>query len=193
MFGYAPVSLDRLKLVLELLLCSWPAHKGPVVPFCWDLLLLLVGLVQQASVEVRRQLLQQRGVLVWQLLYHVLLDDEEFGGPGVTDPECPTAGLAVMLSGEASSVLDQLSAASNATGVAAEQAIKDSVWEQVQDGQYVLFAHQLVLLFLQSLLYEPLPMELVKGGGTEVKAMFVNDTSKLLGGKPWRGRRSVCG
>ena len=79
-----PISLDQVKLFLELLLSSWPAEGKPRVSLCWDMLLLLVGLVQQASVEVRRQLMQQRGVMVLQLLYHVLLDDEAFGGSGIT-------------------------------------------------------------------------------------------------------------
>ena len=173
-FQTAPISLDQLKLLLELLLCSWPAHKGPVLSFCWELLLLLVGLVQQASVEVRRQLMQQRGVLVLQLLYHVLLDDDAFGGPGVSAP----GDFAVMRPGEASSIVDQLSTGSRTGGLPGEQAIKDPVWEQVKDGQYDPFADQLVLLLLRNLMYEPLPMELVKGGRTELMGMYITGTSK---------------
>ena len=137
-----PISLDHLKLFLELMLCLWPEQAQEERYCCWELLLLLVGLVQQAPVKVQRQLMQQRGLIMLRLMYRALLDDEAFGGPGVsTKPGCPTSNLGLMLSGEASALLEQISIGSNTGGVAGERAVADSVWEQVRDGQYDPYVH----------------------------------------------------
>jgi hypothetical protein len=46
----------------------------------WDGLLLLAGLLHLAAPAVKQQLVQERGNLLLQLLYHVLLEDEKLGG-----------------------------------------------------------------------------------------------------------------
>jgi hypothetical protein len=74
------VTADQIKLLLELLLLIWPSTKSlaqdvvPVKPQGW--LLLLAALLQQAPPAVKLQLLEQRGTLLLQLLYQVMLGGE---------------------------------------------------------------------------------------------------------------------
>jgi hypothetical protein len=86
----------HVQLVLELLLLCWPnpqvhhvrhasaGHNGflmtHIAAFRWDWLLLLISLLQQLSTEQKQQFLQERGPLLMQLLYQVLLEDEGLGG-----------------------------------------------------------------------------------------------------------------
>jgi hypothetical protein len=49
----------------------------------WDGLLLLASLLHLAAPAVKQQLVQERGNLLLQLLYHVLLEDQKLGGKGV--------------------------------------------------------------------------------------------------------------
>jgi hypothetical protein len=46
---------------------------------CWDWLLLLAALLQHSSVWTKHMLMEERGSLLLQLLYHVLLEDEGLG------------------------------------------------------------------------------------------------------------------
>jgi hypothetical protein len=46
---------------------------------CWDGLLLLAALLQQAPAQAKQQLMKDHGTLLLQLLYHVLLDHEAMG------------------------------------------------------------------------------------------------------------------
>jgi hypothetical protein len=76
-----PVTADQLKLLLELLMMIWPCPTNPlaqdvapVSPHGW--LLLLAALLQQAPSAAKVQLLEQRGTLLLQLLYQVMLEGE---------------------------------------------------------------------------------------------------------------------
>jgi hypothetical protein len=74
--------------VLELLLLTWPdtSQQDCVITMQnWGWVLLLVALLQQAPGEVRRQLVQQRGSQLMQLLYYVLLEEVELGGKGINE------------------------------------------------------------------------------------------------------------
>jgi hypothetical protein len=46
---------------------------------CWDWLLLLAALLQHSSVWTKHMLMGERGSLLLELLYHVLLEDEGLG------------------------------------------------------------------------------------------------------------------
>jgi hypothetical protein len=50
---------------------------------CWDGLLILAALLQQAPAEAKQQLMKDHGTLLLQLLYHVLLDHEAMGKRGL--------------------------------------------------------------------------------------------------------------
>jgi hypothetical protein len=109
--GYAGVvSITQLRLVVNMLLLLWPqtsspgagGYHGPErgaaaaaaesqagLPFfsleeqCWDGLLVLAALLQQAPVEAKQQLMKDHGTLLLQLLYHMLLDHEAMGIRGL--------------------------------------------------------------------------------------------------------------
>jgi hypothetical protein len=76
------VTANQLKLLLELLLMIWPCPTKqlaqdvvPVKVHVW--LLLLAALLQQTPSSAKLQLLEQRGTLLLQLLYQVMLDGED--------------------------------------------------------------------------------------------------------------------
>jgi hypothetical protein len=99
------VSVAELQLMVNMLLLQWPqmrspeaggrqgvgkgapaaAGSQPEVPRfsleeqCWDGLLVLTALLQQAPVKAKQQLMKDHGTLLLQLLYHVLLDHEAMG------------------------------------------------------------------------------------------------------------------
>ena len=171
------VRLDQLKVLVELVLCTWPAQPNGARYCCWDVLLLLVGLLQQAAPEVRRQLMEQRGVQVLQLLYRALLDDRRFGGPGVkSSHDGPSMCFGGIPLGRASPILEYL--VNSSMRNEAEDAVKGPLGVEIENAQFHPCAYQLVMLLLQSLLYEPLSMELVKGGGTDFAGMYITATSK---------------
>jgi hypothetical protein len=94
-FGGQSTALD-VQLVLELLLLCWPGtqvQESTVEVFPmehmawlrWDWLLLMISLLQQAPTEQKQQFLRERGPLLMQLLYQVLLEDEGLGGGGISE------------------------------------------------------------------------------------------------------------
>jgi hypothetical protein len=97
-FGGPPTAV-HVQLVLELLLLCWPNPQVPYVASddddCsplesvarqrWKWLLLMTALLQQTSTEQKQLLLQQRGPLLMQLLYQVLLEDKGLGGAGTSE------------------------------------------------------------------------------------------------------------
>jgi hypothetical protein len=99
--GGQPSAL-HVQLVLELLLLCWPDPQVPeytvtsadeevsnlesvLAESRWDWLLLMSVLLQQMSTEQKQQFLRERGPLLMQLLYQVLLEDKGLGGGGVSD------------------------------------------------------------------------------------------------------------
>ena len=89
----APPTLPQLLMVLELALLTWRAVGKGLKEEWWRCVLLLVGLLQQSSVEVRQQLMEQRGSLLLQLLYHVLREDTGLGGDGMSASKFGPFGL----------------------------------------------------------------------------------------------------
>jgi hypothetical protein len=101
--GGGNVSATQLRLVVNMLLLLWPQMRSPgavsgaaaaagsrpelpklsLEEQCWDGLLLLAALLQQAPVEAKQQLMKDHGTLLLQLLYHVLLDHEAMGKRGL--------------------------------------------------------------------------------------------------------------
>ena len=103
------VSLAQLQLVINMLLTAWPSSSSAQRPttaaaaateqrveectgssdlpvfqhgeITWGGLMLLMVMLQEAPADVKSQLLEQReGGLLLQLLYRVLLEQEEMGG-----------------------------------------------------------------------------------------------------------------
>jgi hypothetical protein len=145
------VTVDHLKLLLELLLLIWPSTKrqaqdvDPVKPQGW--LLLLAALLQQAPSAVKLQLLEQRGTLLLQLLYQVMLEGEcehsrhpEDAIQAVMEASCDVTAALLGKDSNSSSTLPLLG-----TPVSARPARPVGM----------------VLLVLQSLLYESVPVSLL--------------------------------
>jgi hypothetical protein len=97
--GGPPTAL-HVQLVLELLLLCWPDPQVPYVASAgeeelsplefvamrrWDWLLLMIALLQQTVTEQKQQFLRERGPLLMQLLYQVLLEDTGLGGAGMNE------------------------------------------------------------------------------------------------------------
>ena len=77
----------------------------------WDGLLLLAGLIHQSTPAVKQQLLHERGSLLLQLLYVVLLEDPGLGGKGVPVQQklllsCKEAALEAVCKGGTMGCLD---------------------------------------------------------------------------------------
>ena len=51
---------------------------------CWDGIVVLAAMLQQTPIDVRQQFMQERGTQLLQLLYRAMLEEEKFGGRGVT-------------------------------------------------------------------------------------------------------------
>jgi hypothetical protein len=157
--GGPPTAL-HLQLVLELLLLCWPDPRAPYptgtskVPGTdvvegqrWLSLQLMVALLQQTSTEQKQLILQQRGPLLMQLLYQVLLEDK---GLGAGDPAgVDTSGL-VMVSGDMAWHSWFL------------VVTKGVVSYPLDDGiQWAVSVPTTVTMVLQNLLFESLPESLV--------------------------------
>jgi hypothetical protein len=93
----APPTLEQLQVVLEVLLLVWKTqgdllsddklinHASPGFVQS-PLLLLLLLLLDHAAPEVKQQLLETRGELLFQLLYQVLLGrPDQFAGSGLKE------------------------------------------------------------------------------------------------------------
>jgi hypothetical protein len=94
------VSITQLRVMVNMLLLLWPRLRSsgarqyegaerlevPVFSLeeqCWDGLLVLAALLQQAPAEAKQQFMKDHGTLLLQLLYHVLLDHEAMGKRGL--------------------------------------------------------------------------------------------------------------
>ena len=151
----APPTLPHLLLVLELALLTWRAvGKAGPNDECWRCLLLLVGLLQQSSVEVRQQLMEQRGSLLLQLLYHVLREDTGLGGDGMFSSTIRPFG--VVSEAIAQDVVQKISDLERKGG---DDCSKQVVAEIIAAEQCHPSVHLVVLMALQSLMYELLPLE----------------------------------
>jgi hypothetical protein len=147
-----------MQLVLELLLLCWPDPQvpyvasadreqvsplDPVAKHRWDWLLLLIALLQQTSSEQKQQFLRERGPLLMQLLYQVLLEDTGLGGAGMS--ELMTA------SGDEKWLAWYVTVKS----MEVDHSLKD--WTIL----YAATVPMVVTMVLQNLLFESLPESLV--------------------------------
>ena len=149
----APPTLPHLQLVLELALLTWrTAGKGPKEESC-HCVLLLVGLLQQSSVEVRQQLMEHRGSLLLQLLYHVLREDTALGGEGILSSTFGPFG--VVLGADVVQKISDL----KREGEDEEEWCADGVAGIIAAEKCQPSVHLMVLMALQSLMYELLPLE----------------------------------
>jgi hypothetical protein len=51
---------------------------------CWDGLVVLAAMLQQSPLDVRQQFMRERGTQLLQLLYRAMMEEEKYGGRGVT-------------------------------------------------------------------------------------------------------------
>jgi hypothetical protein len=144
----ASPSPPQLMLVLELgvLLFTYKGSKS----VSWGFVLLLVALLQQSSVEVRKQLMQQRGSLLLQLLYHLLRQDTGLGGQGFQADDYARFGVLVGEAGQ-----------SFRRGIAEYQERKgreactaEAAMRMLLGNESLLSLHEVVLMALQGLVYE---------------------------------------
>ena len=156
----APPTLPQLQLVLELALLTWrPAGKGPKEEW-WRCVLLLVGLLQQSSVEVRQQLMEQRGSLLLQLLYHVLKEDIGLGGCGMSMSTFGPFGL--VSEAIAQDVIQKINDL-EWRGPPQLLVAEEGVGRIIAEGQCHPSVHLVVLMALQGLMHELLPFESDRG------------------------------
>ena len=169
-----PATLPQLLLVIELIRFFWPERQEDDAALPWVWLLLLAGLLQQSSVEVRQQLMEQRGSLLLQLLYHALLKDEALGGPGIAAfgsasfavvPSVAARGLMARIVG----MWEQGKGPVDTSGNSLLKAVKEEVGDNGQNPS----VHLLVLMVLQSLVYEPLPLELARVPVEQLQGMIL--------------------
>ena len=170
----AAVTARQLKLLVELLLLMWPCPQtqvstatGPPVMSAHAWLLLLAALLQQASSAAKLQLLEQRGTLLLQLMHEVMLDKESGRS---RQREVGTSNVSEYSSEQAMVLLKELAAAAavkqgrgnEPCGSIADPAGRSSASSSSFSPERAQPV-SLVLLVLQSLLYEAVPFSLVKG------------------------------
>jgi hypothetical protein len=184
----AAVTADQLKLFLELLLLLWPCPKAniPIQTFAghaaasaqkW--LLLFAALLQQAPSAAKLQLLEQRGALLLQLLYQVMLDENlgKCWSPAATmDPRFyvsehyPSKQAATSLQQSAAAAAMSHDQASSRGSVSSDDAGSSSLGSGKDTSSRSsdcplkpkpVKPVYLVLTVLQSLLYETVPMAVV--------------------------------
>ena len=132
-------------------------------------LLLLAVLLQQAPSEAKVELLQRRGTLLLQLLYHVLLQDPALGGRMVS-------GLQVTSRAAAAEMMADAAAAGEGAGKGVRtHGVGDG--EEGGEDDYPL--HLLVLLVLQSLVYEPVAWEVLEEEVLEGARLLKNPSGGL--------------
>jgi hypothetical protein len=144
----APPSLSQLRVLLELAVLL-SACKG-CESVSWGCVLLLVALLQQSSVEVRNQLMQQRGSLMLQLLYHVLRQDSGLGGQGFDARDYARFGVLVSKAGEAV----QRGVVKYEERSVREPRSAEEVMEMLLQEESALGLHEVVLMALQCLVYD---------------------------------------
>jgi hypothetical protein len=155
-------------MILELLLLCWPKQQVPYVAVGsadeekmsltelvarhrWSWLLLMIALLQQMSTEHKQQLLQQRGPLLMQLLYLVLLED---AGRRCGPAKCWPGGV-FSISGLLTATGD---AAWQSWYLAVTNGMKEgSSQEPRKETQWAASVPLAVTMVLQNLLYESLP------------------------------------
>ena len=153
----AELTVHQLQLLLELLLVGQLDERLR----CWDWLLLLVGLLQQSSVEVRQQLMEQRGSQLLQLLYHVLREDTGLGGEGVQETsEHLMSSFGIVRGRQTPRLLLVLTKL--LSGAAEREAVEQYIAELVRTEQYMPSVALLVLQLLQSLVYKSLTWAALK-------------------------------
>ena len=130
-------------------------------------LLLLAVLLQQAGSEAKVELLQQRGTLLLQLLYHVLLQDPALGGQMVS-------GLQVTSRAAAAEMMDDAAAGEGA----GEGAGAGGRYSKGDFEDYPL--HLLVLLVMQSLVYEPVGWEDLGQEGCKGARLLESNLGELI-------------
>ena len=170
------VTANQLKLLLELLLLKWPCPQNQVYTMmgtvevaatmsAHDWLLLLAALLQQAPAPAKLQLLEERGTLLLQLLYEVMLDEDSGGS---RHPEVNTRTLSEYSSEQARVLLRQLAQAVRPQGQGDEpsSSIASSAGGSTTNSSSFRARSvkpvSLVLLVLQSLLYEAVPLSVLE-------------------------------
>ena len=168
-----PCTLSQLLVMLELLLIFCPNQQAPR-PVFWDCVLLLVGLLQQSSVEVRQQLMEQRGSLLLQLLYRVLREDEGLGGDGIQAYELGSHGVVSKAAAEAV-VADwvEMEQTGEEQGPELGERIALCLSGAVGVHHCNPSVHGLVLMVLQSLVYEPLSLDLARVPVEQLQGMII--------------------
>ena len=172
------VNAPQLKLLLELLLLMWPCPQNQLyrmmgtldaaaIMSAHDWLLLLAALFQQASSAAKLQLLEERGTLLLQLLYEVMLDEDSGRSRHAEENSSVyTRTIAAYSSKHAGVLLKELAAAvwrglgdedSRSMGFPAGSSSSSS---SVRAGTAKPVG--LALLVLQSLLYEAVPLSVVE-------------------------------
>ena len=167
------VTANQLKLLLELLLLKWPCPQNQVytmmgtvevaaIMSAHDWLLLLAALLQQAPAAAKLQLLEERGTLLLQLLYEVMLDEDSGRS---RHAEVNTRPIAAYSSGQASVLLRELATAVRqgqrddpSSSIASSAGRSSSSSSRAGPVKPV----SLVLLVLQNLLYEAVPLSVVE-------------------------------
>jgi hypothetical protein len=127
----------------------------------WDWLLLMIALLQQTSSEQKQQVLRERGPLLMQLLYQVLLEDDGLGAPADSE------GLVT--------VSDEISWHSWFLMVASDV---DSQRELRGRTQWAASVPMAVTMVLQSLLYESLPDSWVDPLTAQIGGVLTNTFGK---------------
>jgi hypothetical protein len=133
-------------LEFALLMCG----RKNLKPILWGSVLLLVALLQQSSVEVRNQLMQQRGSLLLQLLYHVLGQDSGLGGQGFDGGGSARFGVLVGDAGQAF----RRKVAEHQEHRGRDACSAEEMIELLAGEESNLAPHEVVLMALQSLVYD---------------------------------------
>jgi hypothetical protein len=174
-----PPRAPHVQVVLELLLLCWPSPQVPYAAVAssplaalkdvvavrrWDWLLLLMALLQQTSTEQKQQVMKERGPLLMQLLYQVLLEDTELGGAGESK--------LLTVSGDVAAAAWH-SWFQMMTGGAMKNLLDD---EKIPWAASVPMA---VTMVLQNLLYESLPESLVDPETAQIGRVLKTPSGKF--------------
>jgi hypothetical protein len=171
--GGPPMALHAY-LVLELLLLCWPdpqvpyvegggeaPEMGVVVWQRWEWLLLMVALLQQTSTEQKQQFLRERGPLLMQLLYKVLLEDNGMGAPN-------SNGL----------VIGSDEMAWNPRSLMVTNDVEKELGLHAGSTQWTACVTLAVTMVLQNLLFESLPESWVNPGPARIGIVLTDPSGK---------------